>query len=148
MAAPSTPQPIPKRACVRQPSGPLRPFAHGSIFDDGTRQSDKERLAVIEARMDNLPCNSEEEKPGVPRSTMNPRIPSSARAQTIAMSATDPLVIQVFSPFNTQESPSFLARVCMPAGFDPNPGSVRPKQPSSSPDCSLGNQCCFCSSEP
>jgi hypothetical protein len=33
------------------------------------------------------------------------------------------LVIQVFSPFRTQ-SPSRRARVSMPAGFDPKPGSV------------------------
>ena len=75
-------------------------------------------------------------------------MPSSVRAQTTATSATDPLVIQVFSPSIIQLPPSRRARVSMPAGFDPKPGSVNPKQPSASPDCSLGSQRCFCSSVP
>jgi hypothetical protein len=36
----------------------------------------------------------------------------------------------------------------MPAGFDPKSGSVRPKQPISSPAASAGSQCFFCSADP
>ena len=103
----------------------------------GTRQSENARLDVTEARMDSLPWMSEEVKPGVPRSTRKPRMPSSARAHTTATSATLPLVIQVFSPFRIH-APSCRARVSIPAGFDPKPGSVSPKQPIASPDCSFG----------
>ena len=79
-------------------------------------------------------------KPGVPRSTRNPSMPSSVRAQTTAISATPPLVIHVFSPFSTQESPSRRAVVRMPAGFEPKSGSVRPKQPMAWPLCRRGSQ--------
>src|SRR5216684_1232652 len=56
-------------------------------------------------------------------------MPSSARAHTTATSARVPFVIQVFSPFSTQPSPSLRAFVRMPAGFEPKSGSVSPKQP-------------------
>ena len=38
-------------------------------------------------------------------------------------------MIHIFEPFRTQLSPSFFARVRMPAGLDPASGSVSPKQP-------------------
>src|SRR5438477_11276025 len=95
----------------------------------GTLQSIIERRDVTDARIDIFPWMSDAEKPGVPFSMMNPRIPSSARAQTNATSAIDPLVIQVFSPFNTHSDPAFFALVNMPAWFDPTPGSVKPKHP-------------------
>ena len=75
-------------------------------------------------------------------------MPSGARAQTTATSAMPPLVIQVFSPFSIQASPSRRAVARMPAGFEPKSGSVSPKQPIASPLCSRGSHCCFCSSEP
>jgi hypothetical protein len=75
-------------------------------------------------------------------------MPSSVRAQTSATSASVPLVIHVFSPSITQQSPTIFARVRMPAGFDPKSGSVSPKQPNASPLCRRGSQCCFCSSDP
>ncbi len=59
------------------------------MADSGTRQSDNARLEVTEARIDSLPWISEALKPGVPFSTRKPRMPSSARAHTIATSATD-----------------------------------------------------------
>src|SRR5438876_12181217 len=62
--------------------------------------------------------------PGVPFSTRNPRIPSSVRAHTTATCAAVPLVIQVFSPFNTQHSLCFFAVVSMPAGFGSNPAGM------------------------
>ncbi len=59
-----------------------------------------------------------------------------------------PEVIHIFSPFRMYSSPDLRARVVMPAGFDPKPGSVSPKQPSFSPVASAGSQVFFCSSEP
>ena len=75
-------------------------------------------------------------------------MPSSARAHTIATSASVPLVIQVFSPFRIQSPPSRRAVVRMPAGFDPKSGSVSPKHPTAWPLCRRGSHCCFCSAEP
>src|SRR5215467_6477981 len=121
------------------------------MLDAGTRQSASDRLEVTEARMDHLPWMSDVVYPGVPFATRNPRtapLSSVARAQTIATSAGVPLVIHVFSPFSTQPSPSRRAVVFMPAGLEPYPGSVRPKHPIASPDCSLGSHFCFCCSEP
>ena len=45
---------------------------------------------------------SDVSKPGVPRSIRKPRMPSGVRTQTTATSATEPFVIQVFSPLSTQ----------------------------------------------
>src|SRR6266567_624609 len=75
-------------------------------------------------------------------------MPSSAWAQTVATSATLPLVIHILLPVKIQSSPSRTARVRMPAGFDPKSGSVSPKQPIASPAASRGSHCCFCCSEP
>ena len=72
----------------------------------------------------------------------------SSLAQTTATSAMVPEVIHIFSPFSTKSEPSRRARVVMPPGFDPKPGSVSPKQPSFSPVASAGSQEFFCSSEP
>src|ERR1700757_5017824 len=88
------------------------------------------------------------EKPGVSVGTMKPQIPSSVTAQTIATSATEPLVIHILRPLRIQSDPSRRARVVIDAGSDPASGSGRPKQPSSSPAALPGNPCCFCSSEP
>ena len=88
----------------------------------------------LDARIESLPWMSDVAYPRVPFSTRNPRMaPSSARAHTTATSAMVPFVIQVFSPFRTQLFPSRRAVVFIPAGFDPYPGSVRPKQPIASP---------------
>ena len=88
------------------------------------------------------------ENPGVSVGTMNPRIPSSVTAQTIATSATEPLVIHILRPLRIQSDPSRRARVVIDAGSDPASGSVSPKQPSSSPAAMPGSHFCFCSSEP
>ena len=50
-----------------------------------------------------------------------------------------PDVIHIFSPLRMYSSPDLRARVVMPAGFDPKPGSVNPKQPSFSPVASAGS---------
>src|SRR5580658_3007980 len=114
------------------------------MADAGTLQSLKARLEVTDARIDHFPWIREVVKPGVPFSTRKPRMPSSVRAQTTATSATDPFVIQVFSPLRIQpDEPSRTARVSMPAGLEPKLGSVSPKQPSASPDCSRGSHLSF-----
>src|ERR1700735_4369896 len=88
------------------------------------------------------------ENPGVFVGTTKPRTPPSVTAQTIATSATDPLVIHILRPLRIQSDPSRRARVVIEAGSEPASGSVSPKQPSSSPAAMPGSQCCFCSSEP
>ena len=70
------------------------------------------------------------------------------RAQTIARSATLPFVIHIFVPESTQSSPSRRAVVRMRPGSEPTSGSVRPKQPITSPRAIRGSQRSFCSSEP
>ena len=87
-------------------------------------------------------------KPGVSVGTTKPRIAPSVRAQTTATSATVPLVIHIFVPLSTQSSPSRTATVRIDAGSEPESGSVRPKQPISSPAAIPGSHCAFCCSEP
>ncbi len=69
-------------------------------------------------------------------------------AQMMAMSAMVPEVIHIFSPLRMYSSPDLRARVVMPPGLEPKPGSVRPKQPSFLPLARAGSQVFFCSSEP
>ena len=80
--------------------------------------------------------------------TTKPRTPSSVCAQTTATPATEPLVIHILRPSSTQSEPSRSAWVRMPAGSEPWSGSVRPKQPMTSPAAMRGSHRCFCSSEP
>ena len=88
------------------------------------------------------------ENPGVPRSTRNPAIVSPSFAHTIAMSATDPLVIQRLVPARTYSDPARRARVSIPPGSEPWSGSVSPKHPIARPAAISGSQRCFCSSLP
>src|SRR6266436_3920195 len=112
-------------------------------------QSLNERPEVTEARSDHLPWTSQALKPGVPFSTRKPRIlSSSVLAQTTATSASEPLVIHIFSPFRMYWLPFLRARVSIPPGFEPNCGSVRPKQPTALPDCRRGSHLSFCASLP
>src|SRR5258705_13885035 len=69
-------------------------------------------------------------------------------AHTSATSASEPLVIHIFEPFSTQSVPRFLAWVFMLAGSDPPCGSVRPKQPMSSPRAMAGRDLSVCPPEP
>ena len=88
-------------------------------------------------------------KPGMSFSTRKPLIlPSSVRAQTTATSEIEPFVIHIFVPFRIQSLPSRRACVRIAPGSEPASGSVRPKQPITSPACIRGNHCSFCSSEP
>ena len=74
--------------------------------------------------------------------------PSSVRAQTTAMSAIVPFVIHIFAPLRIQSDPSRRACVRIEPGSEPASGSVRPKQPMTSPACIAGSHRSFCSSEP
>jgi hypothetical protein len=86
--------------------------------------------------------------------TMKPRMDLSLGsplvfAQTTAIWAVDPLVIHIFEPFSSQ-LPSGRSRaiVIIPLGLLPKSGSVRPKQPITSPVAMRGNHRCFCVSVP
>src|SRR4029079_9280167 len=52
------------------------------------------------------------------------------------------------APFRTQSAPSRLAFVFIDDGSLPESGSVRPKQPISSPAAMPGSHRSFCSSDP
>ena len=60
-------------------------------------------------------------------------MPSSVLAQTTNRSAIGEFVIHIFAPFSTQSPPRRFACVFMLAGSEPPCGSVRPKQPITSP---------------
>ena len=75
-------------------------------------------------------------------------MPSSVRAHTTARSAIPPLVIHILEPDRIQSPPSRRADVLMCAGSLPKSGSVRPKQPMTSPAAIRGSHSCFCSSDP
>ena len=70
------------------------------------------------------------------------------RAQITARSAIDASPIHRLAPLITQSSPAWLAVVVMLAGSLPDSGSVRPKQPISSPEAIGGSQRSFCASVP
>jgi len=75
-------------------------------------------------------------------------MPSSVRAQMTAMSAIDARPIHRLAPLMTQPSRTRCAVVVMLPGSLPASGSVRPKQPISSPAAIPGSQCFFCASVP
>ena len=130
-------------------AAPCRDFAPGNMLSAGTRTSSSTSSDVTEARSDIFLWISGAENPGVPFSTMKPRISSSSvRAQTIAMSAIVPFVIHILAPLRIQSDPSRRACVRIVPGSEPASGSVRPKQPITSPVCIRGSHCSFCSSEP
>src|SRR5215469_8182523 len=121
----------------------------GSKFASGISQSLSDNPEVTEARNDHLPWTSQALNPRVPFSTRKPRtLSSSALAHTTAMSASEPLVIHIFSPFRMYLPPFFTARVSIPPGFEPNCGSVSPKQPMAFPCCKSGDHLLFCPSLP
>ena len=140
---------MPKRASLRHDSGPRSVVAPGRRFSSGTRTSWSTSSEVTDARRESFLWISGAEKPGMPFSTMKPRTASSSvRAHTMAMSAIVPFVIHILAPFRIQSEPSRRACVRIDPGSDPASGSVRPKQPTTSPVCIGGSQRSFCSSEP
>ncbi len=139
---------MPKRASLRQASGPDSPVASGSTAPPGSRTPSSTSSLVTEARSDILRWIIGAVKPGESVGTTKPRMPSSVRAHTTATSATEPLVIHIFVPSSTQSSPSRRARARMPAGLEPKSGSVSPKQPIASPAAICGSHSLLCSSLP
>ena len=134
-----TPQTMPKRASVRQPSGPLSPRPRAAGRSPGTRTSSRTSSLVTDARSEILWCTSCAVKPGMPFSTRKPRTPSSVRAHTTATSAIEPLVIHILVPVkHPVRRRRARARVRIEPGSEPESGSVRPKQPISSPLAMLG----------
>ena len=69
-------------------------------------------------------------------------------AKISATSEKLPRLIHIFWPLIDQPESVFVARVRRLAASEPVSGSVRPKQPSDSPEQSFGSQVCFCSSVP
>ena len=83
-------------------------------------------------------------KPGVPFSRINAEIPCEDAARSVTAmatqtSATCALVVKVFPPFSTQQSPSRTACVRVPPASDPASGSVSDQQPIHSPRRELRN---------
>ena len=58
------------------------------------------------------------------------------------------LLIHDLVPVSEKPPATFFARLVMPPGSDPAPGSVNPKQPIHSPVASFGRNFCFCASVP
>ncbi|GIU92623.1 MAG: hypothetical protein KatS3mg011_1529 [Acidimicrobiia bacterium] len=133
---------------MRHDNGPRIDPTPGRRKPSGTRTPSNTSSEVTEARRLPFRLISGAENPFESVGTMNPPIPSSVRAHTIATSAIDPLVIHIFRPSNTQSPPTRLARVRIPPGSEPASGSVNPKQPITSPEAIRGSQVCFCSSDP
>src|SRR4051794_8933007 len=79
-----------------------------------------------------------------------PRWPCSGSvwAKTSATFAWLPIEIHIFEPESDQPPSTRFARVFWLAASEPVSGSVRPKQPSHSPEQSFGRYLCFCSSVP
>src|SRR5512143_2084819 len=128
------------------PSRPIR-------LPAGTRQSSNTSSEVSDERTPSLSSFFPERKPGVPRSTTNAEIPflpreRSVTAITTAMSAMPPLVMKFLEPFSTKWPPSRTAVVRIPPASEPEPGSVRPQQPTRSPLASGVRKRRFCSSLP
>src|SRR5687768_13594002 len=108
-------------------------------------------MPVVEARNDSLPSIFGADRPASSLSSTKPRILppcASLLAQTTHTSANGELVIQVLLPESTNPSPSGLAVVRIAEGSEPASGSVRPKQPISSPRARPGRYLAFCASDP
>ena len=139
-----TPQAMPKRAALRQESGPFMPFTFGSTASFGMRTSSRMSSLVTLARRLIFLWMRRASKPFVSVGTRKPRTSLASLfapptfAQTSATCARLPFVIQRFVPLSTHESPSSIAFVRMPDGFEPWSGSVRPKQPMISPFAIFG----------
>ena len=93
----------------------------------------------MEARIESFGAIGVAVNPAASVGTMKPRTPSSVCAQMIATWAIEARPIHRLAPEITQSSPSRRANVVMLPGSDPDPGSVRPKQPITSPAAIRGS---------
>jgi hypothetical protein len=108
---------------------------------------------VSDARWPSFSSTRATTKPGDFVSTTKPEIPFlpldlSVTANTMATSAFLPVVMNCFTPFSTQCSPSRSARVPIAPASEPTCGSVRQKQPNCSPRASGFRYFSFCASLP
>lgn len=127
------------------------PTTPGKRLSSGTRQLSMYTDPVLDALSDSLPGMTAVVRPGVPRSTTNPRTrPSSHRAQMTNTSATGALVIHILDPFSTYDlvSGSALALLSIVPMSLPAFGSVRPKAPTRSAAARRGRYRSFCSAVP
>ena len=106
---------------------------------------------MSEERRPSLPWISWVVKPSLSVGTRKQARPlcffsGSVWAKISATSEKLPSEIHIFWPLIDQPPSVFVARVRRLAASEPVSGSVRPKQPSASPEQSRGSQLCFCSS--
>src|SRR3954447_25628277 len=118
-----------------------------------TSTASSEMSAVSEAGGPTLPWISLVLNPSAAvgtRKQASPRCPFSGSvwAKIIATLAKLPIEIHCFWPEIFQPPSILVARVERLAASEPVLGSVSPKQPSASPEQSLGSHSCFCSSVP
>ena len=110
-----------------------------NIASVGTKKSCRTIWPVIDARSDILFFSAGVSRPDPPRSKRKPRIVSvSSFAQTTNTFAIGLWLIQVLVPVRVQPPLTGFARVRIAPGSEPASGSVRPKQPMSSPEASFG----------
>ena len=90
---------MPKRALLRQPNGPPKPRASGSLFSSGTNTLSITTSPVHEARKESLFLSFGVVRPSMPRSRMKPRMTSSSSfAHTTNTSASGALEIHILAP--------------------------------------------------
>ena len=75
-------------------------------------------------------------------------VAGAVRAKTTNSPAVVALVMNCFEPSITHPSPSGVAVVRRPAGFEPAPGSVSANEATTSPEAIPGSQRSCCSSVP
>ena len=119
------------------PSWPSR-FAerHAAVLEHqlgGVRRAHAE-LVLLAARSGSPGSRARRRSPRCPSCPPRGRSPSSPRPCPRCA----PLVMKFFEPFSTQCWPSRTAVVRMPPASEPEPGSVRPQQPTFSPRASGG----------
>src|SRR5260370_28236232 len=76
------------------------------------------------------------------------RFSGSVRAMTTATPPTDALVMNALLPLSTHSPARSSARVASAAASEPEPGSVSPQAPSTSPDARRGRYVFRCAREP
>ncbi len=108
---------------------------------------------MSEERRPSLPWISWAVKPSLAVGTRKQARPrcffsGSVWAKISATSEKLPSEIHIFWPLIDQPESVLVARVRRLAASEPVSGSVRPKQPSASPEQSRGSHFCFCSSVP
>src|SRR3990167_1836693 len=121
-------------------------------FSAGTQHSVKTNSEVLEPRIPNLSSFCADLNPDMAFSTIKAVMhlaPAdlSVLAYTTTTSASGPLVIHIFEPFNMNSSPFCSAYNCIPTTSEPALGSLIASAPTHSPFVNLGKYFNFCSCE-